>query len=206
MSKAERLKAKSQKQLEEKKQLEKQEQEEKAAAQVSRSAKKYRRQAKNSDSAVTLILKILMTLPFAWSGFYYGGIFTIGILTGDMIGMPKRTAVFFAAGSLLCLAGIILAFFSKYIIQFVLIAVGTVCYMHSAVYVITTTQKKLAEKYVTDPQVLVLDKTYMKYFYPMTAVAAISAILLAVYLVKYFKKKKRIRQQKDNAPVKSIVE
>lgn len=206
MSKKDRLKAQSEKQLRLRRELEQEEKNEKQTAGESRSAARMRKKAKNFDSVVTLVIKILMILPFGWSAFYYGGIFIAGISTGIMEGIPKRIAVFLGVGTALCLAGLLIAFFSKYIVQFVLVALGTVSFMCGAQYIIGETQKKLAENYVTDPALQKLDKTYMTYFYPLYAMTVLSAVLLTIWIVKRLRKKHREKLERDNAPVKSIVE
>lgn len=206
MSKKDRLKAQSLKQLEQKKAALHEEEAERKNHSESKSAAKMRRQAKKFDSVITLILKILMLLPFGYSAFYYGGIFTVGIATGEMEGIPKRIAVFFAIGAALCLAGLFFVFFSKYVVQFVLVAMGTASYMYSARYVISATQKKLSEVYVTDESLKVLDKTYMTYFYPILIMLLLSLVLLIMFIIRKLKKKRSKKRERDNAPVKSIVE
>lgn len=206
MSKKDRLKAQSEKQRRLKKEIEREERLEHQNVGESKSAAKLRRQARKFDSAVTLIIKILMMLPFGWSAFFYGGIFIIGIATGEMEGVPKRIAVYLGAGSLLCFIGLLLAFFSKYIVQFAFAAAGTLSFMYGAQYIINSTQQKLADHYVTDAEIQVLDKTYMGYFYPLFSFALLSAVLLTMTIVKSIKKKRREQLEKDNAPVKSIVE
>lgn len=206
MSKKDRLKAQSEKQLRQKRELELEEKTEKQNTGESKAAAKMRKKAKKFDTAATLVIKLLMILPFGWSAFYYGGIFIVGISTGIMEGIPKRIAAFLGAGTVLCLAGLLIAFFSKYILQFVLVALGTVSFMYGAQYIIGETQKKLAENYVTDAALKKLDKTYMTYFYPLLAMTLLSAVLLIMWTVKKLRKKRREKIERDNAPVKSIVE
>jgi glucan phosphoethanolaminetransferase (alkaline phosphatase superfamily) len=208
MSKKDRLKAQSEKQLILKKELEQQELAEKAEAsgRSSKAGEKLRKKARKANNILTLILKLLMILPFGYSAFYYGGIFIVGIATGEMVGMPKRIAVFLAIGAVLCLAGLFLAFFSRYILQFAFIAVGTASFMYSAGYIISETQKKLEVNYVSDAELQKLDKTYMTYFYPLLIMTLISAVLLAIYIVKRIKKKRAEKRERDNAPVKSIID
>ncbi|WP_124099856.1 hypothetical protein [Ruminococcus sp. Marseille-P6503] len=208
MSKKDRLKAQSEKQLILKKELERQElaEREEAFAGSSKAGEKLRRKARKGDNIITLILKLLMILPFGYSAFYYGGIFIVGIATGEMVGMPKRIAVFLGIGAALCLAGLFLAFFSRYILQFAFVAAGTVSFMYSAEYIISETQKKLELNYVSDAELQKLDKTYMTYFYPLIIMTVISAALLAIYIVKRIRKKRAEQREKDNAPVKSIID
>ncbi len=208
MSKKDRLKAQSEKQLMLKKELERQEllEMEEAASKSSRAGRKLRKRAKNLDNIITLILKFLMILPFGYSAFFYGGIFIVGIVTEEMIGMPKRIAVFLGVGAVLCLAGLILVFFSRYILQFIFILAGTASYMYSALYIISETQQRLETNYVSDEALQQLDRTYMTYFYPLLVMTLLSLALLVIYIVKFVKKKRAKKREQDNAPVKSIVE
>lgn len=216
MSKKDRLKAQSEKQLMLKKELERQEllEMEEAASKSSRAGRKLRKRAgkvykKGSlkvDNPVTLILKLLMILPFGYSGFFFGNVFIIGIVIGEMDGAPNRIALFLGIGEILCLAGLLLAFFKRYILQFAFIAAGTASFMYSAVYIISDTQQRLEVNYVPDAEAQVLDRTWMLYLYPLMIMTLLSLALLVIYIVKFVKKKRAKKREQDNAPVKSIVE
>ena len=80
MSKKDRLKAQKEKQdrLRKEEELEEQREREEARERQSRSAKKMMKKAKrtkpNGEPVYYLILKLLMIVPFAYSGFFYGGV------------------------------------------------------------------------------------------------------------------------------------
>ena len=86
MSKKDRLKAQKEKQdrLRKEEELEEQREREEARERQSRSAKKMMKKAKrtkpNGEPVYYLILKLLMIVPFAYSGFFYGGVTIVGIM------------------------------------------------------------------------------------------------------------------------------
>ena len=85
MSKKDRLKAQKEKQdrLRKEEELEEQREREEARERQSRSAKKMMKKAKrtkpNGEPVYYLILKLLMIVPFAYSGFFYGGVTIVGL-------------------------------------------------------------------------------------------------------------------------------
>ena len=144
MSKTDKLRKESLKQLEEKKAEVQDEKRRRQDAGESRSAARMRRDAKKFNSPLTLIIKILMWVPFLWSGLYYGGIFVLGISMDQMDDVPGRIAVFIAVGSLICLAGLVLAMLSLYIPQFAAILTGTVLFMQGASYIVNKAEERIA--------------------------------------------------------------
>ena len=206
MSKKDKLRKQSQMQLDAKRAAEQSEQLERRNAGESKSAKKLRRRAKRFDSALTLLLKIVMCIPFLWSGLYYGGIFVLGISMEQMDGVPSRIAAFIGIGSAVCLVGIVLAFMSKYIAQFIVILGGTVCYMHGAVYIIDKAKERIGEGYGLTEEQKQLASKWRFGLYPIMAVAVISGALLLIYAVKKLMARRRRQHERDNAPTRSIIE
>ncbi|MBR1764154.1 MAG: hypothetical protein IJ746_02045 [Ruminococcus sp.] len=207
MSKSDRLKKQSQKQLEE---IKKREQEEKAErekpAEESRSAKKLRRQAKKLDSAASLVLKFLMLVPFLWSGLYYGGIFIVGITMEQMDDMPKRTALWLGIGLVFFVAGIILAFLSKYPAQLGAVLVGTAFFMTGAAKIVGKARERVGDGIGLTQEQQNLPTKWSRGLYPILGMTAISAVLFLIWLVKLIRKRRRQQQERDNAPVKSIID
>ena len=112
MSKKDRLKKQSQKQLREKRELEEQEREEReaASARQSKSAKKMMRKAKygryGKEPLMFTLIKLAMLLPFAWSGVYYGLIMIFGTFLGYIDPKPPVWVGWcMLAGDVLVLAG-----------------------------------------------------------------------------------------------------
>lgn len=210
MSKKDRLKAQKQKQDILRKEQEEQERLEKEEAKLkqSKAARKLRRKAKRSgmgDPIICIILKILMVIPFGYSGFFYGGVLVAGVFGGYIEPHPPEWVGWCAlAGVILIGAGILIAFFRKYIISFIVICAGTGVFLKAAGYMIDKIQYRL-ENYKVDEAFENMDKQYMTYYYPIAAVAGISLILMIISLIRRYIRRKRIRYEKDTAPVDSIV-
>lgn len=206
MSKKDRLKEQSLKQLEAIKAAEREEAQSRKNTGESSAARKMRRRSSRFDSALTTVIKILMFIPFLWSGLYYGGIFILGISMDQMEDVPGRIAVFIAVGSALCLAGIILALKSRYLLQAAFIGVGTIFFMSGATHIVNKARSRIGDGIGLTEEQKGLASRWMLGLYPMLALTALSAALLAIWLLKRYKAAKRLRNERDNAPVKSIVE
>ena len=205
-SKKERLKEQSLKQIAEKKEAQKQEQElkEKAAKKTGLSLSSVKLLKK--EPIVCLVLKILAVGVYLYSCFFYGGVTVIGIFGGYIEDIEKKYAVFMLIGVILLLAALILMFFKKYIVSFALNAVGTILYMKTAVFLVETIRKRLEENYITDSDILHLDKTYIYRHYPELAFLGLGLVLLLIDLVRRYLKYRKIKAERDNAPVKSIID
>ena len=96
MSKKDRLKAQKEKQdrLRKEEELEEQREREEARERQIRSAKKMMKKAKrtkpNGEPVYYLILKLLMIVPFAYSGFFYGGVTIVGIMGKYIEPVPPK--------------------------------------------------------------------------------------------------------------------
>lgn len=219
MSKKDKLKALKEKQDKSKRDSELLEQQEIEAARskISKSAEKMLKKAKKEkhkklENGIMIFLKILMLVPLVYSGVFYGGVTIIGIAKGEMHlmdgsanPMPSWVAIAMGLGCLGIIIGVFFSFFKKYIVSLALIAAGTLSYMKSAVYIVHEISKKLETSSVS-PNIADMDKDYMKYYYPITAVLALAVILAVISIVKRIRHQKRLKQERDNAPVKSIVE
>lgn len=212
MSKKDRLKAQKakqdilQKELEEQERLEKEE----ARLKQSKAAKKLRKKAKRDkagrEPVICLILKLLMIIPFGYSGFFYGGVLVLGVFGKYIEPLPPKWVGWCAlAGIILILAGILLSFFKKYIVSFIIIMGGTGVFLKAGEYMISHIQSRLDKVYVEE-SLQEMDKQYMGYYYPIMITAGISLILLAINIIRRILKRRRIRYEKDTAPVQSIVE
>jgi uncharacterized membrane protein YphA (DoxX/SURF4 family) len=210
MSKKDRLKAEKEKQLIRQREIEEEERLEAEEAKLKRSkaAKKLMRKAKRAkrkEPIFFVILKILMIVPFGYSGFFYGGVLAVGVF-GKYIEETPPTWVGWCtvAGVVLIGIGIIIAFFRKYLVSFIINCVGTGVFLKAAQYMIDAIQYKL-ENYSVDDEYLDMDKQYMLYYYPIVGVVAISLVLLIASIVRKILAKKRAQYERDTAPVESIV-
>ena len=206
MSKKDRLKKQSLAQLERKKALENEEREEKAKASESKTAKKYRKRARRGGNALMTIIKVLMIIPYLWSGFCYGGIFIFGITMEQMDDVPGRIAVFIGIGSLLCLTGMVFAFLGRYKTQFAIIMSGTVLFMYGASYIVGKAQERIRSGVGLTEEQRNLASKWRFGLYPIMLLAALSAALLAIYIIRKALTRRRQRREYDNRPVKSIIE
>lgn len=212
MSKKDRLKAQAEKQIQARREQEEQEREEREAARhkQSRSAKKMMKKAKHGrygkEPIGFMILKLLMLVPFAYSGLYYGLIMISGTLLGYIEPQPPEWVLWFMLiGELLVLAGIVVEFFKKHIPSFVAIAVGTGLFVRASKYFVDYIRARFEEVYVT-ASLEGMDTDYIKHLYPMIAVAAISLIILIWWIVLKILAARRKKRLRDTAPVRSIVD
>lgn len=212
MSKKDRLKAQKEKQdrLKKEAELEEQREREEAREKQSRSAKKMMKKAKrikpNGEPVYYLILKLIMIVPFAYSGFFYGGVTIVGIIGKYIEPVPPKWVLWaMAAGIVAMFAGILFAFFKKYIVSFVLSVGGTVSFLKAGGYLIKRIQDKLSTTAV-DQSLQNMDKEYMWRFYPIVGVAVISTVLLICTVIRKLMERRRLQRERDNAPVESIID
>lgn len=169
----------------------------------SKASKKFMKK----EPLTLLIIKIIMLASFLYSGFFYGGVTVVGVYTGAMTVTEKGALTLGSAnamliGILLMLAGLILAFFKRYIISFIASISGTLIYLYVAYErVIKFAAQRVSASGDLNPQT-----KYMLWYYPIAAFAAGSVALLTVSIVIGVNKKRKARKMRDNAPVKSIVE
>lgn len=211
MSKKDRLKAQAARQQQERLALEEQEREEREAARSrqSRSAKKMLKKAKHGrygkEPLGFFLLKLLMLLPFGYSGVYYGLIQIFGMVFGYIEPAPPTWVFWFTlVGDLLVLSGIVLEFFKKHIPSFIIIGVGTGLYLRAAKYFIDYIQERLENDFVEE-RLREMDKEYMMHLYPMAAAAVLSLIILLWWIALKILAARRAKHLRDTAPVQSIV-
>ena len=205
-SKKERLKEQAQKQAEERKQQKLLEEKEKNDVLKDNKKSKASQKLLKKEPIACLILKLLAVIVYMYSCFFYGLVTVIGIYNGQVNNVPLKYATFMLAGILLLFAALVLMFFKKYIISFVLNIAGTILYMKTAVFLVEKVKKLLDENYITDADILKLDKTYMRRHYPEYAFLALGAVLLIISTVRRYIRYKRRKRLRDNAPVKSIID
>ncbi|MBR1751501.1 MAG: hypothetical protein IJ740_11600 [Ruminococcus sp.] len=205
-SKKERLKEQSLKQLEQKKKDIEEENLEREQANSDEAFSLSSVRLLKKEPIFCLILKLLSALVYMYSCFFYGGVTIIGILSGQVNDVEHKYAFFMLSGVVLALAALILLFFKKYIISFVINIIATVLYMKTAVFLVETVKKRLEDNYITDAELLDLDKTYMLRYYPELAFLALGFVLLVINLIRRYLKYRKLRSERDNAPVKSIID
>lgn len=212
MSKKDRLKARSQQQIRERREREEEEREEREAARYrqSKSAKKLLNKTKygryGKEPLGFLFLRLLMLVPFAWSGIYYGLIVIFGTFGGFIEPQPPKWVGWtMLAGDVIVLAGIIIEYLKKHIPAVVSVAVGTGLYLKASQYFINYLTDRLGKVYV-DEGIKDIDREYMKHHYPMAAVAVLELCILIWWIIIKVRAAKRKKHEEETAPVKSIVE
>ena len=176
----------------------------KAAERLIKKAKKEK--GKHYEGRILMVLKLLMLIPLAYSGIFYCAVTVAGVATGYMSDTPKWVGAVMGTGSLVIIAGVLFSFFKKYIISFAVNLAGTVCYMKGAVHIINRISERLENYSGANPDLMNMDKDYMLYYYPIMIITLLSFILAVITVVNRIKKKKRLQLERDNAPVKSIVD
>lgn len=212
MSKKDKLKKEKEKQLNMKKLADLEELEEKEAAKhkESRGAKKMRRRAKRGYIGVwQMLLKLLMTAAFLWSGFFHGGVLAAAVLGENIYiakdkTMPHWVAYCALAGAAVVFVAIILAFVKKYIASFIGVLAGSAVYMHGVRYMMKTLKTMIDTQYVA-PDQQNMYRDYMIRYYPMMLTLLFSLILLVISIVITIRRKRREKAERDNAPVESII-
>ena len=153
-----------------------------------------------------MVIKLLMLLPFAWSGIYYGLIMIFGTFGGYIEPQPPAWVGWcMLAGDIIVLGGILTEFFKKHIPAFVVIAVGTGLYLRAAQYFIDYLTDRLDKVWVEE-EMQSINTDYMKHHYPMAAVAALELIILVWWIILKLLASRKAKLLRDTAPVKSIVE
>lgn len=210
MSKKDRLRKEKEKQLAKQRAEEQAEKEFKENFSGSKAVSKYKKQkGKVCEPAYYLVIKLLMLIPYGWSGFFWGGVLSIAIL-GNMINqfefstLSEKTAVYIIIGVVVMAGALVLEFFRKYILGFVASAVGVGLYIKGVNEYIKPITEYLKTKAVEE-SLLGMDKTWMYRCYPIWAFLVLSGILLGINVVTRIVKAKKEKNIRDNAPVKSIV-
>lgn len=157
--------------------------------------KKAKRTKPNGEPVYYLILKLLMIVPFAYSGFFYGGVTIVGIMGKYIEPVPPKWVLWaMAAGVVVMFAGILFAFFKKYIVSFILSLGGMISFLKAGGYLIKRIQDKLSNSAV-DQSLQNMDKEYMWRFYPIIGVAVISATLLICTIIRKLIERKDCKER-----------
>lgn len=172
-------------------------------AKSSAEAKKFMKR----ESFIYLFLKLLMLASFLYSGLFYGGITVVGVYIGAMSvteegALTMASANVMLVGILFMVLGLVLAFFKKYILSFIPILVGTYLY----IYVAYNRVIKFAADRVTESGEIDLNNKYKIWYYPIGILVLISFVLAVITVIKFINRNRITKKERDNAPVKSIVD
>lgn len=195
MSKAARLKKIKEDRLKNDEAFRKKEEQRKNVS--SKAAKKFIKK----ESVWFKVIKFIMILPFLYSGFFYGGVTIISIFM-KFIKMDTYVGVIILVSLIAMLAAIILAFKRHYISSFVFSLASTLVYFFTTKkYFVDYATGKVTENGNINPEY-----KYMIWFYPILLFLLCSFILLIMTLFKIFKRIRKEKEKKDNAPTKSIID
>lgn len=170
------------------------------AKKESRSSKKLRR----SENGIFIFLKILLLVPFLYSGFFWGLIASINLLSGvEYAADAKKMLIGIGLGAI----GIILCFFRAYIIQLAFSAASTICYLSASNGIINrTVQGENDGAIIAEPGEKILSETLEKRHLPYIFFGIIALIIFACRVVPKIIEIREKREEERNAPTESILE
>ena len=208
MSKKSRLRAQKAKQLEQLRRLEIEEREEREMAKngsQSKSAKKYMKSARRKEPKVYLILKLLMLIPYAVNGLFFGCVTILAVLFVGINDIGNSMAYKLMIALAAMTVGIVFEFLRKYILGFVFSGFGSGLFFGVGVSFVRKIQYYMETRYVA-PENAKMDIKYMLQFYPIGLIAVFSFALLAISVAEKMIKRKREKDRYNNQPVKSIID
>ncbi|MCD8005472.1 MAG: hypothetical protein LUF29_00640 [Oscillospiraceae bacterium] len=137
------------------------------------------------DWAFTIILKIVATAAFLWSGFFWSGVTILNFYMFNTDESYRATG--FLVASIFILISIVLMFLRMYIIQLPFCVVG------SAIYLVQAGQ--------------LIDKieSYTMRYIPELAILVVSIILFILHLARVISKALDERVRFNTSPTESII-
>lgn len=146
------------------------------------------------ETKATLTLKILTSVVFLWSCFFWSG---VTILNFYII-MPEYSyiATNFLIGTILITVSVIIMYFRCYILQFPVCAVGSWIYLSAAGELIDTAAK-------TDT---VFKPSFELRYLPEIAIILFSLSLAMIHAFSVYTERAQERERYNNSPAKSILD
>ena len=145
-----------------------------------------------SDNKLTIGMKILFSLVYAWSCFFWGGVTVINFYWF----MPQEAhlASGFLIGDIFITLGLIACWLRCYILQFPLNVIGGSIYLVNAGEMIDNSAKT-----VSTPA---FELRYM----PVAIILILSLCLLVLQLISFFAKRSQAKEEYNNRPSGSILD
>lgn len=153
------------------------------------------------------IIKYLMLSLFGYGVVFWGGTGVL-LVTGssfDDFSPPAWIAFALIGGSAVLIAAGVLSWRRLNIIAFFPAALGTAAMLAAAGWFVKTARHELENRVVSN-ELLDLDKHYMYRALPVLAGGVLALVLAVVQVARHIRKKRKEQQQRDNAPVRSIVD
>lgn len=162
---------------------------------------------KSKEPLLTRIIKYLMLLLFGYGVIFWSGVAVLSLLndTYEEFEQPVWVGAVMVAGIAFVTAAMVLSVKRKYIISFALSACGSAAMLICAGWFVKTARHELETRAVS-ADLLGLDKRYMYRAVPVLAGAVLSLVLAAIGIARMLKKRKEKKLEKQNAPVKSIID
>ena len=158
----------------------------------------------HKEPALVNAAKLLMLIPFIYSGVFYTGTVLMLISNGSFEA-PRRVSAALSAGTVLVSSGIATAFFRRYYLSFIQAAAGAFVHFRGAHHIVIMIRKKL-DTHSVGADLVLMDREYMLHLYPL-ALTAVIALGLAVWaMVVQIKEYRQDRHMRETAPVKSIID
>lgn len=146
------------------------------------------------DKNLHIIVKVLMTAIFLWSGLIWGGVTILHIFLND--NSNSQLVPGFLAGSLILLAGLILAWVRLYILQLIPCLVGLIVYLQPAREMID---------HAADTGVI-FKPTFEQRYLPMIGFAILSLVLFIMRVYSVVSARIEKQEEYNNRPAESILE
>lgn len=160
---------------------------------------KYKKTASDELSGkkehkVYLFAKLLMTLIFLWSGFFWSCVTVLNFYIN--MTFDSHLATLFLIGSILLLVSLILCWCKVYVISMPFTATGTVLFCIAAAEMID----------VAEQTAVVFKPSFEWRYLPIVLYCIISLCLFVVTLLKKIDERKRLQDEFNNSPAKSILD
>lgn len=147
-----------------------------------------------ADKVGHKILKIAMMAVYLWSGFFWAGVTALNFLINDLSNV--HLAYRFAAGSLVLLLGLILAWLRLYVLQIIPCMAGLAVFLNPAREMID----RAAETGV------LFKPTFEQRYLPIIAFAIFSLVLFILRVWGIFAARAERKNEFDNMPTESVLD
>ena len=170
-------------------------------------AKKKVSAARSAEPLAVRIIKYLMLSLFGYGVVFWGGTGVLAVFKGSFDDFSPPAWIPFAliGGSVALIAAGVLSWRRLNIIAFFPAAAGTAAILAAAAWFVTTARHELETRVVSN-DLLDLDKHYMYRALPVLAGGILALVLAIIQLIRRIRKKRQQQLERDNAPVRSIVD
>ncbi len=147
-----------------------------------------------ADGKFQTAVKVIMSLVFAWSGFFWSGVTALQFFINNT--SHKNLAVGFFTASLVLLLGLVLCWARLYILQVIPSIVGIIMFLSPAREMID---------HAADTGVIFKPSFEVRYL-PVIAFGILSLVLFAVRVYGIISARNERREEFNNLPSESVLE